>query len=96
MCQLQDELAKAQTFSQRLSSELRESETQLSDIDIQSELDAQRRELEVDQHRKLVAMKEALQAKAKAAEEEKRKIEAEQKQRILELEKQHEEVKKQI
>jgi len=61
VCQLQDELAKAQTFSQRLSSELRESETQLSDIDIQSELDAQRRELEVDQHRKLVAMKEEME-----------------------------------
>jgi len=45
---------------------------------------------------KLVAMKEALQAKAKAAEEEKLKIEAEQKQRILDLEKQHEEVKKQM
>merc|ERR1712051_649694 len=57
VCQLQDELAKAQTFSQRLSSELRESETQLSDIDIQSELDAQRRVLEV-QGKELARMHE--------------------------------------
>jgi len=58
VCQLQDELAKAQTFSQRSSSE---DSASLSEIDLQSELDAQRRELEVDQHRKLTDMREEME-----------------------------------
>jgi len=58
VCQLQDELAKAQLFSQRSSSE---DSASLSEIDLQSELDAQRRELEVDQHRKLTDMREEME-----------------------------------
>merc|ERR1712193_50604 len=58
VCQLQDELAKAQTFNQRSSSE---DSASLSDIDVQAELDAQRRELEVEAHRKLTAMREDME-----------------------------------
>ena len=62
MCQLQDELAKAQTFNQRSSSE---DSASLSEIDVQSELDAQRRELEVEAHRKLTAMREEMEKELK-------------------------------
>jgi len=62
VCQLQDELAKAQTFNQRSSSE---DSASLSDIDVQSELDAQRRELEVEAHRKLTAMREEMEKELK-------------------------------
>jgi len=58
VCQLQDELAKAQTFCQPRGSE--DSET-VSNIDLQSELDNQRRELEVEQHQKLTAMREEME-----------------------------------
>ena len=59
---MQDELAKAQTFNQRSSSE---DSASLSDIDVQSELDAQRRELEVEAHRKLTAMREEMEKELK-------------------------------
>merc|ERR1712050_751823 len=62
VCQLQDELAKAQTFNQRSSSE---DSASLSNIDVQSELDAQRRELEVEAHRKLTAMREEMEKELK-------------------------------
>lgn len=59
MCQLQDELAKVQTFGKRSSS----SEDRISsgDMDLQSELDAQRREMEVENHRKLTALREEME-----------------------------------
>merc|ERR1719433_909878 len=58
VCQLQDELAKEQTFNQRPPIEEIEA---VPEIDIQAELDAQRRELEVEQHRKLTAMREDME-----------------------------------
>lgn len=58
VCQLQDELAKEQTFNQRPPIEEIEA---VPEIDIQAELDAQQRELEVEQHRKLTAMREDME-----------------------------------
>ena len=58
VCQLQDELAKEQTFNQRPPIEEIEA---VPEIDIQAELDAQRRELEVEQHHKLTAMREDME-----------------------------------
>lgn len=55
VCQLQEELAKAQTFSKRSSS------TPEGTSDVQSELDAQRRELEVEHHRKLTALRDEME-----------------------------------
>ena len=63
VCQLQEELAKAQTFEKPRSSSAEGSGDGSSDgsIDVQIELDSQRRELEVEQHRKLTAMREDME-----------------------------------
>ena len=63
VCQLQEELAKAQTFEKPRSSSAEGSGDGSSEgsIDVQIELDSQRRELEVEQHRKLTAMREDME-----------------------------------
>jgi len=58
VCQLQDELARLQTFNKRSEGG---SSIASDNLDVQSELDAQRRELEVEHHRKLSALREEME-----------------------------------
>ena len=59
VCQLQEELAKSKTIDQRSASSA--SGGDLSEETLQAELDAQRREMELDQHKKLSALRDEME-----------------------------------
>lgn len=58
VCQLQEELAKSKTIDTRGTSS---SSEQSSDENLQAELDAQRREMELDHHKKLSALRDEME-----------------------------------
>ncbi len=62
VCQLQQELAKLQTIESKGPRSVKDSQgNAVNEATLQSELDAQRRELEVDQHRKLTAVRDEME-----------------------------------